>query len=52
MKECFIPNHLVSFLCDMCSRFDAEAKSHTHTHTRALTKCSLIYDIQYLICVA
>ena len=22
MKECFIPNHLVSFLCGMCSRLD------------------------------
>ena len=22
MKECFIPNHLVSFVCGMCSRLD------------------------------
>ena len=22
MKECFIPNHLVSLLCGMCSRLD------------------------------
>ena len=24
MKECFIPNHLLSFLCDMCSRLDEQ----------------------------
>ena len=22
MKECFIPIHLILFLCDMCSRLD------------------------------
>ena len=24
MKECFIPNHLVSVLCGMCSRLDEQ----------------------------
>ena len=24
MKECFIPNHLVPFLCGMCSRLDEQ----------------------------
>ena len=24
MKECFIPNHSISFLCGMCSRFDEQ----------------------------
>ena len=24
MKECFIPNQLVSFLCGMCSRLDEQ----------------------------
>ena len=24
MKECFIPNNLVSFLCEMCSRLDEQ----------------------------
>ena len=24
MKECFFPNHLVPFLCGMCSRLDEQ----------------------------
>ena len=38
MKESFIPNHLVSCLCDMCSRLDEQVALFARVHKSTWTK--------------
>ena len=42
MKECFIPNHLVSFLCGMRSRLDEQEAMFARVQKSACAKVAYV----------